>query len=405
MLKTRTTIFFVNVLLNVLLILSWNRSDFVFASSLNSGSNHRLIIGEVIGRVDPEEILALIKSGYYPVAEPSQSISYKIVQIESDEVVVKIEYPGRQFSADSPQQLVFKFFNSERALTSALITDQIDFAITESDEIAEEVEKSTNSVYIRHRLKKADYVKMLAFNNGKFPLNTRRVRQALTIAIDRKEIFETTFRKQAYFADGPLSQQSKNYASEIRGYKQDPRKALRLLMDDNWHDQNGDGILDKLGIPFRISLIYPKGVLLDEQIARRVKIDWSKIGVEVIIIPLPKSTIKYKLARHDYDVVLMGYQFEDSAEFFEQVFKSTSPGNFLSYRNKTVDRYFQFYHNVEQDSKKLLFRAIQTQIVKDYPAAFLFFPWLERIIVNTSRVANYRSKDQKIIPFIHWRIR
>jgi ABC-type transport system substrate-binding protein len=317
--------------------------------------------------------------------------------------VVKIKNPDLYPSVHI-HKFIFKFFNSERALTSALITDQIDFAITESDEIAEEIEKSTGSVYIRHRLKNPNYIKMLAFNNRKFPLNVRQIRQALTLAINRKEIFESIFRGQAYFADGPLSQETKNYASEIRGYKHDPRKALQLLMADNWHDQNGDGILDKMSIPFQISLFYSKGVLLDEQIARRIKIDWNKIGVEVKIIPLPMTTIKYKLTRHDYDVILMGYQFKSTPEFFEKVFKSYSPGNFLSYKNKTVDRYFQLYHNAEPKTRKLIFRAIQTQIVKDYPAAFLFFPWLERIIVNTSRVTNYRSKDQKIIPLIHWKI-
>ena len=393
------------VLLHVLLVLCLIPSVFSRAASLTKSSAKEIIVGEVFGRVDPEEILPLIESGYYPVAEANSRLKYEVIQTKSDEVIVKIIYPETQRSKNKLQRIVFKFFSSERALTSALITDKIDFAITESDEIAEEVEKSTRSVYIRHRLKNSNYVKMLSYNNRKYPLNRRAVRQALTIAIDRKEIYDTIYRKKAYFADGPLSEEAKNYANGIRGFKQDVRKALRLLMDDNWHDQNGDGILDKLSIPFRISLIYPKGVLLDEQIARRIKIDWSKLGVDVVIIPLPKSTIKYKLAKHDYDVVLMAYQFEDSADFFEKIFRSNSPENFLAYHNKTVDRYFQFYHNVEQASKKLLFHAIQNQIVKDFPAAFLFFPWLERVIVNTSRVSNYRSKDQKILPFTRWQIR
>jgi len=363
--------------------------------------NRDLVIGALFGKIDPDHVIDHVESGYYPLSDENIEVSLEMVERNHNRLIYKILYPGRRASRH-PRRLVFQFFESERSLAAAMITDKIDFTVTESDEIAEEIAKSTKSVYIHHRFKDTNFVKMLAYNNKNLILKDSAVRKALTFAIDRKYILSIIFKSRAFYANGPISEESENHMAELKGYKYNPREALSLLHNSNWRDQNRDGILDKNNRSFRVTIIYDKGALLEEQIARQVKIDWNKIGVDVVTIPLGKKELKKRIARRDYEVILMGFIFGDDFESFRKYFYSTSINNFLGYHNSTTDKYIDQYHNVSLSSRVTMFQAIQSQISKDYPAAFLFFPWLERYIVNTSKFNNYRTRTRSLLPFVYW---
>ena len=363
-----------------------------------------IIVGEVLGKIDPDNLIAFVEQKYYPVADNTNDIYLELREKTSDYVSYRIRYINPQKRGEV-EWLSFRFFESERSLAAAIITDQIDFAVTESLEIAEEVDKSNDSVYIRHRLKPANYVKMLAINNKRTVLQNASVRKALALAIDRKYILREILKNNAFYADSPLPKESEFHASEIRDYKYNPREALTLLQSLNFLDENTDGILDKNGVPFKIYLIYEKGVLNEEQIARRIKIDWNKIGVDVTTLPLPKSEITHRLNHRDYDAILMSFEFDPTYECFEKYFRSTSPHNFLGYRSHITDMYLNIYPKQTVQSKQTVFNAIQNQISKDFPAIFLFFPWFERYFVNTSKFENYRSKTIGLLPFTEWEFR
>jgi peptide/nickel transport system substrate-binding protein len=305
-----------------------------------------------------------------------------------------------------PERVVFKFFETEESLAAAIITDKVDFAITESEEIAQEVHNATTTIFIHFRFKKPNHVKMLAYNNGQFILKDADLRKALTFATDRNYIKNNILQQKAYLADGPISDSSKLHTSGLEEYRFNPQKAMQLLRKQNWTDMNGDGILEKNAFPFRINLAYEKGVLLEEQIVRRIKIDWNKLGVDVVRDPMTKDELKANLAARDYDVILMNYQFQDNIESFSKNFLSTSPDNFLAYNSRTIDRYIQIYNQMDSPAtQKTIFQAIQNQINKDHPAAFLFFLWLERFFVNRLKFEHFVTKKKELLPFSDWEFR
>ncbi len=360
-----------------------------------------VIVGEVIGRVNPEKIMLRIRKGYYPVISDHSEVKIELVSKSPGEVIYHLIYPSG--SSDShPQYVVFRFFDSEHSLAAAIITDEIDFAISESFDIAEEIHKSTSAYYIRHRFKQPNFVKMLAYNNKNPILQNENLRKALTYSIDKEYIYDNILEKQAYYADGPISNQSKHHASGLKTYKFNPKFAIELILTENWRDVNNDGILDKNRQPFRLSLAYEKGVHLDEQIARVIQIGWNKLGINVNRNPLTKAQIEQKLAHRNYDVILLNYHFDDTYETFKKYFESTSPDNFLGYHGATTDKYLRLYKTVPPESRDVMFQAIQNQINKDHLAAFLYFMWIERYFVNRVKFTNYRSDRTNLLPFTDW---
>lgn len=360
-----------------------------------------LIVGELFGKVDPADLWQLIQSNYYPVIRNNSKIELEKVESSNQEVIFKVHYPN-EGSSVHPERIIFKFFESEYRLIAAIITEEVDFAITESYEAAEEIHKSTSSFKILFRYKPPNFVKMVGYNNQHQILKNRNVRKALTYAINRNYILNGLLRRAADLADGPLSHESKLRISGLEEYKFNPRKAFQLLQEQNWIDTDGDDILDKNGKPFRILMTYEKDVLLEQQLVTRIKIDWNKLGIDVIRNPLIKSEIKKILIYKNYDVILMNHQFQETIDGFETFFKSASSENVLGYKNSTVDRYINLYKIIEPSSQKLMLQAIQKQINRDIPAAFLFFLWIERYFVNRLKFTNFQDENGDLLPFTEW---
>ena len=380
-------------------------SHTAFSQVYRTNFSRDLIVGELLGRVDPDDIPGLIQNSYYPVLKMNSDTKLRKVKSSDQEVVFELDYPG-QSSAGHPTRIIFRFFISEYSLIAAIIRDEIDFAITDSYHAAEEIHKATAAFQIHFRYKNPNLVKLIAYNNQCHLLRRKNLRKALTHAINRKYIFEKLLKQNANYADGPLPEESKLRISGLDQYKFNPRRALQLFKLENWNDSNGDGVLDKYGQPFRISIIYEKGVMLEEQIATRIKIDWNKIGVDVVREPLVKREIKKKISQRDYDVILMDYEFSETIESFEAFFYSKSKENFLGYRSRSVDHLFELYKIQESSSpQKVMFQAIQKDINQDHPAAFLFFVWLERYFINRNRFTNFRDKNGKLLPFTEWELR
>ncbi len=374
-----------------------------FSQVINNKYSQDLVVGELSGKVDPADIWKLIENGYYPLLSPNLDIMVKKIKDTKKEVVYEVIYPEGNFS-NHLQQIIFKFYESENSLIAAIITEEVDFAITESYAAAEEVDKSTASFRVHFRYKNPNHVKMIAYNNQHYILKNAEIRQALTYAINRSYLLETILGRAAYLADGPLSRESRLHIS-VDEYKFNPKRALQILAQNNWHDSDGDGVLDKSGQPFRISIIYERGVLLEEQLATRIKINWNKIGIDVIRKPLVKSEIKKKLAEKNYDVILISNIFEETMESFERSFGSNGSENIYGYKSRRVDHFISL-HKIQQDpnSKQLMLQAILREINKDQPAAFLFFLWVDRYFVNRKKFTNFQLRGQ-LLPFTEWELR
>ena len=97
-------------------------------------NNYTLIIGELSGKVAPEDIQQLVNINYYPISRTSNKTPFRIINNYPGEVILEyINAPSHL------QRIVFRFFRSEMALAASIITDEIDFARTESANIAAEI--------------------------------------------------------------------------------------------------------------------------------------------------------------------------------------------------------------------------------------------------------------------------
>lgn len=81
----------------------------------------------------------------------------------------------------------------------------------------------------------------------------KKVRQALTHALDRQALVDQVLDGDGEIANIPESPLSWNYPDnkdKFKTFEYDPEKAKKLLKEAGWTDSDGDGILDKDGKSF-----------------------------------------------------------------------------------------------------------------------------------------------------------
>ncbi|HEX9655099.1 MAG TPA: ABC transporter substrate-binding protein, partial [bacterium] len=298
-----------------------------WAQNDNHQAERQITIGDLSGRTDIRELAIPTRVGRIAVAASGNGKPFEIVNLTPQilELLYESSFP---LDRNNPNKIAYKFYETERALISALILEEVDFAVLENEVSASEVSQS-NSHFLPYPFStEPNAVKLIVYNQRNAILRTTKVRVALAYGINHEHIVKKIILGgKADIARGPFDEKSPLYNPGMESYKFNPKIAITLLSEAGWTDTDGDGILDKGGAPFRINLSYQKGLSIDEEISRQVKINLIKIGVDVIPRPLPKSRINEQLASGEFDAVLMDYTFENNVESLQAFFSMDGEKN------------------------------------------------------------------------------
>jgi len=98
-------------------------------------------------------------------------------------------------------------------------------------------------------------LRLIAFNTQKGPLDDVRVRHALGLLINRKEIAERYFDRLARPANWPIWPGGMVHGTEPAVAPFDPKAAAALLDAAGWTDSDKNGIRDRGGVELRLVMV------------------------------------------------------------------------------------------------------------------------------------------------------
>lgn len=378
------------------------------AQENNHQNSRQIIIGDMIGRTDPDELEILTGQGALTVSDLTDSDPLQLISQSSNELILRYKKTGDGLVFRHPTQIVYRFYDSERALISALILDEVDFAVLENEKSAEEVRNANDHILPLPRVMTPNTVKLVCYNTTYDLLSSSAVRTAFAYGIDHKRIIENILGGKAHLASGPFDIDSPLITSGLQSYRFNPKKAILLLEEAGWKDTDGDRIRDKDGRPLRFTLYYGKGLSIDEAVAREIKNNLSKIGVDVHPRPMSKSQINAHLRSGEFEAVLMTHTFQNSVESFNDFFSAEGSHNYMGYYSQTLKNYIGFYQKQpDAEKKKTLFKSMQLVVNREQPVNFLYFKWNTHYMINIKKIDNYRDTTArgKIRPFEEWIIK
>jgi peptide/nickel transport system substrate-binding protein len=225
----------------------------------------------------------------------------------------------------------------------------------------------------------SDIYTYLGFNQRRPPFNDKKVRQAIAYAIDKNEIIKGVLMGLGMEATGPYKPGTVWYNANVKKYPYDPAKAMQLLKEAGFADSNADGIVEKNGKPFEITIITNQGNSLREKTAQIIQQRLGKVGIKVNIrIVEWTSFIKEFVDKYNFDAIILGFNILQDPDCYAVWHSSNAvPGNLnlASFKNADVDRLIdEGRHTFDEKKRKVCYDRIQEILADEQPFVFLYIP-------------------------------
>ncbi len=216
----------------------------------------------------------------------------------------------------------------------------------------------------------------IVWNTKKPPLDDPLVRRALTLAIDRPGLVEALYRGRARVADSPVLTTVWAHPPDLRPWPYDPAEARRLLESRGFRDANGDGVLERGGMPLAIELSTTVGSNLRRDAVVLIQDQLRRAGVRVEPVFREPSAWRAKVAAHDFDGTLTGWAMDTGLDL-RYGFDSRDPDgtNWGGYKNAEVDRLLdEIDRQPDRAAAKAQLARLQHVLHEDQPYTFLWEP-------------------------------
>lgn len=216
--------------------------------------------------------------------------------------------------------------------------------------------------------------------NLRHPLfGDKRIRQAITAAINKDELIQGVLFGMGQKAHGPIVPGRWAYNPNVRDIAYDPKHAAELLAQAGWREKNADGILIRNGKPFQFTILTNQGNQQRLMSAQIIQQRLKYVGVDVKIRIVEWATfLKEYIDKGKFEVVMLGWNISQDPDMYDIWHSSkTNPGelNFVGFKNAEVDRLLvegRGTFDIEQ-RKKAYFR-IQEILADEQPYTFLYVP-------------------------------
>jgi ABC-type transport system substrate-binding protein/methyl-accepting chemotaxis protein len=202
--------------------------------------------------------------------------------------------------------------------------------------------------------------RMLVFDCERPPLSDRRVRQAISLAIDRRRFLRDVYGEMAELSIGPIPPGVLGYDPGERGYDYDPDRA-RALLQDAGYDSG-----------FDTEVWWPQSVnsavecLKEDLAVVGIRADFRYVEAEEMERGLRLRTVP--IAGRDWYA-----DYPDPDNFTYVLFNSSNRDLFIStYSNEEIDRLTDEARSVmNREQRAAIYREITKLLLEDAPCAFL----------------------------------
>jgi peptide/nickel transport system substrate-binding protein len=170
------------------------------------------------------------------------------------------------------------------------------------------------------------------------PFSDRRVRQALSHAINRDEIVRYVLFGMGKPAAGAY-EDTMTFANEtLRPPAYDTDKARSLLSEAGWHDTDNDGVLDKNGRALSLTLFtYPQRPGL-KPMAMAISQQWNAVGVKTQVRVMDWSAIGKEMRPGDARLAAFASaMIPDPDYFLRRLYAKNGSDNTWGYSNPEVE--------------------------------------------------------------------
>jgi peptide/nickel transport system substrate-binding protein len=200
-----------------------------------------------------------------------------------------------------------------------------------------------------------------------------RVRRAITLGLDRRQLVLAVFGPQGVVPYGPVSQLLWIRRGAPEPELANPAEARRLLASTGWGDSDGDGTLDRQGQPLRLLLSLPNTSGIRRQMALLIQEQLRRIGIQIEIQQLELSVWQERRVAGDFDLDFTGASQDASPSGLTQSWSCTGGNNVAGYCDRGVDS-LMYQAILGRGDPAETWHETLRRIEEGAPAVFLYAP-------------------------------
>lgn len=232
--------------------------------------------------------------------------------------------------------------------------------------------------------------------NGKLtPFHDKRVRQAMTMILDRNLIINDIYDGIGEIATGPNNPPSPAANPEVEPWPYNPERAKSLLQEAGWVDRDNDGILEnERGDEFSFEFTRASGGQTIERFQKYLIDQCASVGIRCTPKIVDWSLYDQILKNRDFDSITLAWAASAPESDPKQIWHTDSiqnqGHNFIQW-DAGQDQYIDgIKATLDYEKRMGIFHQFHALIHEEQPYTFLrVSPWLRFIDADFKNVHTY----------------
>ncbi len=243
-------------------------------------------------------------------------------------------------------------------------------------------------------------------NTQRGALKDKRVRQAISLSVNRQEMLEAFFQGKGRLISGPFPPTSWAYNLDVKPLAFDVARAKSLLASAGFSDKDGDGIVETQGGK-PLTLVFAVPLAGESEMIKRVVLAFQgyleAAGLKVDLQFMDWLVWKKKvLEEHDYDVTIASWSFDDASNI-TSLFHSSSAkawgNNFVMYTNPEVDSLLTEADATNDfDKRRAIYHKLHSILADEAPYTYLWT--LQQHAAHSTRLTGVRVEPFSFFKYI-----
>jgi len=330
--------------------------------------------------VMPKHLLAGKDITASPLARaPVGTGPYRLREWKSGEKIVLEAYDGYWEGRPNIDRVVYRIIPDTATMFLEMRAGNVDMMGLEPLQYT----RQTDTDAFRKNFRKYRYLASaytyLGFNLERPLFQDRRVRQAISHAINKQEVIDIVLLGLGQEATGPYKPGTWAHNANVRKYPYDPARAQTLLADAGWGRTGPDGVLVKEGKRFAFTVVTNQGNKLRAKVAEIIQKNLKAVGIDVEIRIIEWAAfLKEYVHPRKFDAVILGWTIPQDPDAYD-IWHSSKTGpaelNHVSFKNAEADALIERGRRTfDQEERRKAYARFQEILAEEQPYVFLYVP-------------------------------